>query len=335
MTLVNDEATLKPLAGRAAPDWRLTIAERWYVDKRLKGLARFAFAITLLNVLGHLWLGFEQSWITPFVALGAAYLTEFAAETARCLAEGRRPRYAGRPGAVIAFFLSAHISGLAVGMLLFAAEQLWLVAFASALAVASKWLVRVPVALPDGRTGSRHVLNPSNFGITVTLLLYPSVGIAPPYQFSENTSGALDWLLPLIVIASGSLLNTKLTGRMTLIGAWVAAFAAQAVLRGLINDTPILAGLAPMTGFAFVLFSFYMITDPATSPAGRWNQVLFAVAVAAAYALFMELHVVFGLFYALTLVTALRGIGLYARHHMARRAASAVPRAPRPAERSR
>lgn len=332
MTLLSDDTTLTARTGRAVPDWRLTIAERWYIDKRLKGLARFAFAITFLNVLGHLWLGFEQSWITPFVALGAAYFTEFAAETSQSLAEGRRPRYIGRPGAVIAFFLSAHISGLAVGMLLFAAEQLWLVAFASSVAVASKWLIRVPVAMPDGRTASRHFLNPSNFGITVTLLLYPSVGIAPPYQFSENTSGALDWLLPLVVITTGSLLNTKLTGRMTLIGAWVAAFAAQAVIRALIHDTPIVAGLAPMTGFAFVLFSFYMITDPATSPVGRWNQVLFAVAVAAGYALFMELHVVFGLFYALTLVTALRGAGLYVRHYMRSRAAPAVPLARVPAE---
>lgn len=298
---------------RKLPRWNLSIAERWYIDKRVGGLARFAFAITFLNILGHLWLGFEQSWITPFIALGAAYFTEFAAETAQAWTEGRAPRYSGTPGTTIAFFLSAHISGLAVGMLLFAAEQLWMVAFASSLAVASKWLVRIPID-QGGRTTWRHVLNPSNFGITATLLLFPSVGIAPPYQFSENISGSLDWLLPLLVIGTGSLLNTKFTGRMTLIVAWFAAFGAQAVLRGLINDTPIVAGLVPMTGFAFVLFSFYMITDPATSPAGRRNQVFFAVAVAAAYALFMELHIVFGLFYALTVVTAIRGIALAVGH---------------------
>ena len=309
MTVLNDNYASRPL-----PQWRLTIAERWYVDKRVAGLARFALAITVLNILGHLWLGFEQSWITPFVALAAAYLTELAAETAQARAEGRKPRYAGTPGTFITFLLSAHISGLAVAMLLFAAEQLWFVAFASSVAIASKWLVRVPVRVPDGRTTWRHVLNPSNFGITITLVLFPSVGIAPPYQFSENISGALDWLLPLIVIATGSLLNTKFTGRMTLILTWFAAFAAQAVIRGVLHDTPILAGLAPMTGFAFVLFSFYMITDPATTPSRPRDQVIFAIAVAAAYALFMELHIVFGLFYALTLVTALRGIGLFVGH---------------------
>ena len=64
----------------------------------------------------------------------------------------------------------------------------------------------------------------------------------------------------------------------------------------------------PITGFAFVLFSFYMITDPATSPAKRSNQVLFALSVAALYGVFMELHVVFGMFYALTLATLARGL---------------------------
>jgi len=66
-----------------------------------------------------------------------------------------------------------------------------------------------------------------------------------------------------------------------------------------------------MTGFAFVLFTFYMITDPATTPARRPGQIAFAVAVAGAYAAFMELHIVFGLFYALTSVTAGRGLWLF------------------------
>lgn len=290
---------------------RLSLGERWYIDKRLKGLTRFALAISVLNIVGHLWLGFEQSWITPFVALVAAYGTELAAETVQARAQCRKARYAASPGAFVSFLLSAHISGLAVGMLLYAAEQLWVIAFAASLAVASKWIFRISVS-NGKKTTERHFLNPSNFGITITLLLFPSVGIAPPYMFTENISGIVDWLLPLIIITTGSLLNTKLTGRMPLIGAWVAAFAAQAVIRALINDTPIVAGLVPMTGFAFVLFTFYMITDPATTPGRPRNQIIFAVSVAALYAAFMQLHIVFGLFYALTIVTLARGVLLAA-----------------------
>lgn len=281
----------------------LPTAERWYQDKRVGGLARFALAITLLNILGHLWLGFEQSWITPFVSLAAAYTTEIVLELISAREERRAPAFMGEGlTGVVKFLLSAHVSALAIGMLLMPLEQLWVVAFASSAAIASKRLFRVAI---DGK--ARHFLNPSNLGITLALVLFPSVGIAPPYQFSEATSGALDWVLPLVIICTGSLLNTKFTGRMPLILAWLGFFFLQAVVRAAINGTPLAAGLVPMTGFAFILFTFYMVTDPATSPSRRGNQIAFGGAVAAFYMLFIEFHVVFGLFYALTLVTMLRG----------------------------
>jgi Na+-translocating ferredoxin:NAD+ oxidoreductase RnfD subunit len=170
----------------------------------------------------------------------------------------------------------------------------------------------------------RHVLNPSNFGITTTLLLFPTVGIAPPYQFTENTSGIVDWILPAIIICTGSYLNIKATGRIPLIVAWACAFAVQAAIRAAVNGTPLSAGLLPMTGFAFVLFTFYMITDPATSPSKMRSQIGFAVAVAALYAMFMELHIVFGLFYSLTIVTAARGIWLVLAHRSRLRSQAAT-----------
>jgi len=298
----------------------LPVAECWYRDKRIAGLARFALAITVLNILGHLWLGFEQSWATPLVALAAAYATEFALEFIESRDLRRPPRYAGEGAiGVVKFLLSAHVSALAVGMLLMPLEQLWVVAFAASLAVASKYLVRVRI---DGKR--RHALNPSNFGIVATLILFPSVGIAPPYQFAEGTHGVLDWLLPALVICTGSLLNLKLTGRIPLILAWVGGFLLQAVLRSVVNGTPVLAALLPVTGFAFILFSFYMITDPATTPARRRNQILFGLSVAGLYGLFMELHIVFGMFYALAVATGLRacwfGLALPAR--LAQRAAA-------------
>jgi enediyne biosynthesis protein E5 len=68
----------------------------------------------------------------------------------------------------------------------------------------------------------RHYLNPSNFGITATLVLFHWVGIAPPYMFTENVRGPLDVILPLILVASGSLLNTLFTERIPLILVSVA-----------------------------------------------------------------------------------------------------------------
>ena len=43
--------------------------------------------------------------------------------------------------------------------------------------------------------------------------------------------------------------------------------ATAGLVRAAIHGTPWQACLAPMSGFAFILFTFYMITDPATSPA--------------------------------------------------------------------
>lgn len=280
----------------------------WTGERRYAGLFRFACAITILNILGHLWLGFEQSWATPIVALIAAYATELLGVSVLAIAQGRRPSFLSGFEETVKLLLAAHVSGLAVAMLLYANERLWVVAFAASAAIASKYLFRVTVTDHAGvPRGTRHYLNPSNIGITITLLLFPWVGIAQPYQFTENVYGIWNWILPGIVICTGTLLNAKFTGRLPLIGAWLLAFAAQALLRAWINDTPTLAGLVPMTGFAFILFTFYMVTDPATTPDRPLYQILFGAAVAFAYGILMQFHIVFGLFFGLTIVCVLRG----------------------------
>lgn len=292
------------------------------VDRRLAALWRFAIAISVLNILGHAVLGFEPAVAHVAVALACAYATELAIETADAWAQRRRAAYRGGGRTAVEFLLPAHISGLAVSMLLYAGERFWVVGFAAAVAVASKALLRAPCGPPGPRgRPTRHVLNPSNVGITATLLLFPWVGITPPYQFTENVQGIVGTLLPCVIIVTGSLLNGRLTGRLPLIAAWMGGFAAQAALRAALNGTPLLAGLAPMTGLAFVLFSFYMVTDPATTPSGRAGQVAFGLAVAAAYGVLMQAHVVFGLFFALTFVCLVRGVALHARSWGALRAA--------------
>ena len=85
------------------------------------------------------------------------------------------------------------------------------IAFAAAVAIGSKALIRVPV----GRR-VRHCLNPSNTGIAVTLLLFPWVGIAPPYQFTENLTGVGDWLLPAVIVALGDLPEHAVHGQVPL-----------------------------------------------------------------------------------------------------------------------
>src|SRR5689334_157924 len=160
----------------------------WDKSSRLGGLRRFAIAITVFNILGHAYFGFEQSFAQPLVALLTAYSIEFLLEFLNSRFEGRPPFYVGGTRNVIDFLLSAHITGLAVSMLTYANDRLWPVIFGTAVAVCSKAVFRIPAG-----KGSRHFLNPSNFGITLTLLLFPWVGISPPYQFSENLFTIGDW----------------------------------------------------------------------------------------------------------------------------------------------
>jgi Na+-translocating ferredoxin:NAD+ oxidoreductase RnfD subunit len=99
---------------------------------------------------------------------------------------------------------------------------------------------------------------------------------------------------------------------MPLIVAWVGGFFIQALIRNWVFGTSWTGGLVPMTGVAFLLFTFYMISDPGTTPSKPINQMVFGAGVAIAYAVLLMVHVAFGLFFALVCVCALRGLGLHA-----------------------
>jgi hypothetical protein len=283
--------------------------KNWNSNLRVGGLRRFALAISILNLLGHSVLGFEQSFAHPLVSLLVAYSVELLLEWVDARAHGRSARFlTGGVVGFVDFLLPAHITGLAVAMLLYTNAQLWPVAFASATAIASKTLLRAPVG---GQL--RHFLNPSNFGITMTLVLFPHIGIAPPYQFTENLRDAGDWLLPSLIVFSGTFINARFTKRLPLIAGWLGGFLVQSAVRSLLQGTPLMAGIAPMTGMAFVLYSFYMVSDPGTTPQRPAFQVLFGAGVAAAYGVLVAAHIVFDLFFSLTLVCVVRGTYLHVK----------------------
>src|SRR5262249_57582349 len=112
--------------------------------------------------------------------------------------------------------------------------------------------------------GPRPFFNPSNFGIPMPLLFFSGVSVAPPYQFTENMTGYGDWILPAVIVCSGTFLNARFTHRLPLIAAWLGGFVAQAALRSLFFNTSFGAALVPMTAVAFILFTFYILPHPAT-----------------------------------------------------------------------
>lgn len=271
-------------------------------ERRMFALWYFGILITLWNIAGHTFLGFEQSWASPVVAVGTAALVTLLFEHLRAATQHDKVRYLGGVNAVASTFIPALIPGFAVGMLLYPNESLLPLAFAAALSIVSKVLVRVPFG-----NGTQHIFNPSNFGITITLLLFPAVGLAPPYHFTENLTGMAHWLLPFAILLTGLVVHGFATGRLPLCAAWLLGFVGQAIVRSHLFDIPWNVPLMPMTSAAFILFTLYMIPDPATTPLDWKRQVAFGLAVALAYGVLISLHVVFGLFLSLFLVCLLRG----------------------------
>jgi hypothetical protein len=204
-------------------------------------------------------------------------------------------------------------------MLLYGNSSFWPYVFAVVVANGSKYLVRVRV---KGRL--RHVLNPSNAGIVATLLIFPWVGIAPPYEFTNNYHVIVPWLLPVAILVLGTMLNAKLTGKMPLILAWVAGFVVQAAVRWVLRGDPLLLTLLPLTGVAFILFTNYMITDPGTTPVTKHGQIVFGLTTAAAYGVLVWNQVVFGLFFSLAITCVLRG-GVLVTAPLARKVVGRLP----------
>lgn len=274
---------------------------------RLFALWYFTTLMIIWNVLGHTVLGFEQSWATPLVGVGAAILIQMLLDWVDARAKNREVRFAGSLGNFLNFLPAAIIPGFACAMLLYANERLWPVAFAVVLSIGSKVIFRAPVG--DGKY--QHIFNPSNFGVAATLLLFPSVGFAPPYHFTENLMGWGDWLLPGIVLLTGIIIHACFTGRLPLVGAWILGFIVQGLVRATIFNTPLHVPLTPMTSAAFILFTLYMIPDPATTPLKPLRQAAFGFAVAMVYGVIQVMHLVFGLFFALVTVCAIRGVSLH------------------------
>jgi hypothetical protein len=129
---------------------RPTATDKQYKPDHLGGLRRFAVAITVFNILGHCWFGFEQSYAQPLASLATAYVTQLLLEALEAWAQHRRPAFTRGFGALVNSLLSAHITALACAMLLYANDRIWVVCFASAIAITSKTLFRVPVGGAKG-----------------------------------------------------------------------------------------------------------------------------------------------------------------------------------------
>lgn len=293
-------------------------------DPRYKALRNFAISMSVFNILGYTVLGFEQPWSWPLLALAVGYSAEIVIELVSAWAQGRRTAYAGHGAwGMYTFLLPTHITALACNMLLYANVHFWPIAFAVVVAIGQKAVFRAPI---NGRM--RHFLNPSNFGITVTLLAFSWVNIAPPYHFTENVPDVIRVMVPFVILTAGTVLNAVLTKKVLLIMGWAGGFVIQALVRHWVWDVSLWGALVPMTGVAFVLFTNYMITDPGTTPSKGRAMFMFGASVATVYGVLMVFNVVYTLFFAVTIVCVARGAYWWIRDLSERRRPAAAAVAP-------
>lgn len=271
------------------------------------GLRMSATLATVFTILGHTVFGFEQPLAQVFVALVTGYACALFFEWVDARANGVVPGYSG--GGVrkmVDFLLSAHMTSITLSFLLYFNQRLWIMALTVAIAIGSKYVLRVR---QNGRL--QHFMNPSNVAIAVVLVAYQWTGVLP-WGFTINLHGVFDWLVPLAIVGLGMRLNLLFTGRLPSVAAWLVTFIVLGAGRAWLQHSAVVAELVVLTGIPLVLFTFYMITDPQTSPSRLRSQIFFGAGIALAYSILLMLHVQYTMFYSVTAICAIRGVWLFA-----------------------
>jgi Na+-transporting NADH:ubiquinone oxidoreductase subunit NqrB len=177
---------------------------------------------------------------------------------------------------------SALISGLSLCLLL-RTNDLGLAMLAAVVAGASKFLLRVR---------GKHVFNPTNFALVAMMLVTGRVW-ASPGQWGSAAVFAF-----LLASAGGLVVNRAARADVT--WTFLACYAALWLGRSLWLGDPLVIPLHRLENGALVLFAFFMISDPRTTPDSRAGRILFAVLVAAgAYVVQFKLFRTNGLLWSL------------------------------------
>lgn len=182
---------------------------------------------------------------------------------------------------------SGLITGLGLCLLLDYGSSVWLPMLPPLLAIGSKHLFTV-----DGR----HVYNPALFGLIGGMAIGGGlVSPAPAYQWGGT------WAVTMFLAGLALVVVMPKIGRGWLVGSFLVFYLAQTALRAWIlrHHVPAEAiWLGTLSAPAFFLFTFYMLTDPATSPAKRGGQIGVAAAITVVDLLFHFRSSYYTLFYA-------------------------------------
>lgn len=186
---------------------------------------------------------------------------------------------------------SPLITTLSLALLL-RSNDLWPFAFAAAVAIGSKFALR---------SGGGHALNPANAGIVAALILSDDVWT------SVGEWGTAPWFA-LLIAALGALVTWRASRLDTPI-IFLAVYAAILVARALYLGDPLSIPAMRLLSAELILFAFFMISDPRTTPEDLRARALFIAATAGlAYVLQFHFFVADGIFFAPAIVAAVRAL---------------------------
>ena len=157
---------------------------------------------------------------------------------------------------------SAAISGLSLCLLLRSNSILLLVA-GGVIAVGSKFVIR---------WRGKHIFNPTNIALVALMLCTPRVWVSP------GQWGNVAFFGFLITCLGGLVVNRAARSDVTY--AFMIAWASLLISRSLWLGEPLTIPLHRLESGALLLFTFFMISDPKTTPNARAGRILFAAIVA-------------------------------------------------------
>jgi Na+-translocating ferredoxin:NAD+ oxidoreductase RnfD subunit len=180
---------------------------------------------------------------------------------------------------------SAMITGLSIALLL-RADTVIPFLLASITAITTKhWL--------QYRGG--NIFNPSNIGIVAISVLFPITVATAPLQWG--------FILALIfVIATAGTYMVYKVRRFPTILSFLGGFVAAGWIRHWIWDKSFNAIFNEFMWGGLLIFTFYMITDPKTSPNSIQGQIYFGLATAFLGQIMIQIEIHGALFLSLALI---------------------------------
>ena len=157
---------------------------------------------------------------------------------------------------------SALISGLSLCLLL-RTNRVDLAILAAVITIAAKFVFRYR---------GKHIFNPTNGGIVAMLLLTDQVWVSP------GQWGSVAFFAFLMACLGGLVVNRASRSDVTY--AFIVCYCALIFGRSWYLGEPFTIPLHRLESGALLLFTFFMISDPKTTPDSRAGRLLFAALVA-------------------------------------------------------